>query len=203
VCAHTGHKGDKDPIDILDISDSIAATGEIKVVKVLGVIALVDEGETDWKIIAIDVNDPKAEKVNGKLRIVKRFIPNQFFIDIDDVDKEFPGLLAMTRQWFRAYKIPDGKPENEFAFNGEYKNRDFAMKIIRETGEAWQALMAGNIPKETETYSISTVNASSLEDSLLMTLSASLHQEALVLRDLPKNEEDCTKSYFGLFPFYN
>ena len=34
-------------------------------VKVLGVIALIDEGETDWKILAINTNDPLAEKLNG------------------------------------------------------------------------------------------------------------------------------------------
>lgn len=34
--------------------------------KVLGVLALVDEGETDWKIIAISVDDPEAQKIHGK-----------------------------------------------------------------------------------------------------------------------------------------
>lgn len=34
--------------------------------KVLGVLALLDEGETDWKIIAIGVDDPEAQKINGK-----------------------------------------------------------------------------------------------------------------------------------------
>ena len=29
-------------------------------------MALIDEGETDWKVIAIDINDPLAEKMNGK-----------------------------------------------------------------------------------------------------------------------------------------
>ena len=35
-------------------------------VKVLGVLAMIDEGETDWKVIAIDVNDPDAKNMNGK-----------------------------------------------------------------------------------------------------------------------------------------
>lgn len=52
-------------MDVLDISDTVAVTGEIKVVKVLGVVALVDEGETDWKIIAIDIKDPLAAKLDG------------------------------------------------------------------------------------------------------------------------------------------
>ena len=34
-------------------------------VKVLGVLAMIDDGETDWKVIAIDVKDPEASKYNG------------------------------------------------------------------------------------------------------------------------------------------
>jgi inorganic pyrophosphatase len=30
----------------------------------LGVLAMIDDGELDWKIIAIDINDPKASSVN-------------------------------------------------------------------------------------------------------------------------------------------
>ena len=44
----------------------VAKRGEVKAVKVLGVMALIDEGETDWKLLAIDVNDPLASKMNGK-----------------------------------------------------------------------------------------------------------------------------------------
>lgn len=35
--------------------------------KILGTVALIDEGETDWKILCIDVNDPVAEKMNGEV----------------------------------------------------------------------------------------------------------------------------------------
>ena len=31
---------------------------------------------------------------------------------------------------FRVYKMPDGKPENKFAFDGAYKDADFALKVI-------------------------------------------------------------------------
>jgi len=44
----------------------IRSSGEIVQVKVLGVLALLDEGETDWKIIAISVDDPDAQKIHGK-----------------------------------------------------------------------------------------------------------------------------------------
>lgn len=44
----------------------IHSSGEIIQVKVLGVLALVDEGQTDWKIIAISADDPEAQKIHGK-----------------------------------------------------------------------------------------------------------------------------------------
>lgn len=34
-----------------------------------------------------------------------------------------PGYLEATVDWFRRYKVPDGKPENQFAFNGEFKGK--------------------------------------------------------------------------------
>ena len=39
------------------------------------------------------------------------------------------------------YKIPDGKPKNAFAFNGEAKNKAFALDIISQTAEQWRALV--------------------------------------------------------------
>lgn len=81
----TGCKGDNDPIDVLEIGSRIAKRGEVVQVKVLGIVALIDEGETDWKVITIDINDPKANDLN----------------DIGDVDKQFPGLLKATIEWFK------------------------------------------------------------------------------------------------------
>lgn len=122
---HTGAKGDNDPIDIVDIGEKVCTLGEVKQVKILGVMAMIDEGETDWKVIGIDVTDPLASQLN----------------DVDDIDKVMPGQLAATNEWFRIYKIPAGKPENTFAFNGEAKNKDFAQKIIEETHDEWKRLM--------------------------------------------------------------
>jgi hypothetical protein len=55
---------------------------------------------------------------------------------------------STTRWWFRIYKIPDGKPENQFAFSGECKNKKYAMEIVRECAEAWEKLATGKTPKE-------------------------------------------------------
>ena len=66
--------------------------GSVVQVKILGTVALIDEGETDWKMLAIDVTDPLAEKLN----------------DLEDIEREMPGFLDATVEWFRIYKMPDG-----------------------------------------------------------------------------------------------
>jgi len=127
VHPETKAKGDNDPLDVCEIGEQVGYVGQVKQVKVLGVMALLDEGETDWKIIVIDVNDPLASKLN----------------DIEDVETHLPGLLRATNEWFRIYKIPDGKPENQFAFSGECKNKKYAEEIINECSEAWEKLIKG------------------------------------------------------------
>jgi hypothetical protein len=105
----------------------VHSRGAVVQVKVLGCFALIDEGETDWKIIVIDVTDPLAAELN----------------DIEDVERLMPGLLRGTHEWFKIYKIPDGKPANEFAFEGQAKNREFALKVIEETHSHWSELIGG------------------------------------------------------------
>ncbi|KAG8519398.1 Inorganic pyrophosphatase 2, mitochondrial, partial [Galemys pyrenaicus] len=122
--------GDNDPIDVCEIGSKVLCCGEVIPVKVLGILALIDQGETDWKIVAINVNDPEASK----------------FHDIDDVRKHKPGYLEATLNWFRLYKVPEGKPENQFAFNGEFKNKveifiAFALEVIESAHECWKELL--------------------------------------------------------------
>ncbi|XP_010221919.1 PREDICTED: inorganic pyrophosphatase [Tinamus guttatus] len=123
---NTGCCGDNDPIDVCEIGSKVCSRGEVIKVKVLGTLALIDEGETDWKIIAINTEDPEAGSYN----------------DISDVRRLKPGYLEATVDWFRRYKVPDGKPENQFAFNGEFKGKDFALSVIKSTHEHWKALIA-------------------------------------------------------------
>jgi len=139
----TNAKGDNDPLDVCEIGSVVSPTGTVKQVKVLGVMALLDEGETDWKVIAIDVTDPLAPELK----------------DIEDVEKKLPGLLKATEEWFRIYKIPDGKPENKFAFNGEAKNKAYATKVIRDAHQAWRRLITGQTSNKLEKTTIEIVNS--------------------------------------------
>uniref|UniRef100_A0A3B3D7F3 inorganic diphosphatase n=1 Tax=Oryzias melastigma TaxID=30732 RepID=A0A3B3D7F3_ORYME len=117
--------GDNDPIDVCDIGTQVCSSGQVIQVKVLGILAMIDEGEMDWKVIAINVEDPDAKNLNN----------------IEDVRKSRPGHLEATVDWFRKYKVPDGKPENSFGFNGQFQDKDFAIKVINLTHEHWRALV--------------------------------------------------------------
>eukprot|EP00494_Astrolonche_serrata_P024361 UN24619 len=96
--------GDDDPIDVVEISNDPMPMGRVVPLKVLGIVGLIDEGETDWKIIGINRENPLAAKLNS-------------FEDIDKVcgDKVRSGII----EWFKMYKTTDGKPENTFFHDGE------------------------------------------------------------------------------------
>ncbi|KAI3702281.1 hypothetical protein L6452_28014 [Arctium lappa] len=125
-----GAFGDNDPVDVVEIGESRGNVGQLMKVKPLGCLAMIDEGELDWKIVAISLDDPKASLVN----------------DVDDVEKHFPGTLTAIRDWFRDYKIPDGKPANKFGLGNKAANKDYALKVITETNESWAKLVKRSTP---------------------------------------------------------
>eukprot|EP01130_Rhizamoeba_saxonica_P018172 TRINITY_DN9016_c0_g1_i1.p1 TRINITY_DN9016_c0_g1~~TRINITY_DN9016_c0_g1_i1.p1 ORF type:complete len:224 (-),score=67.62 TRINITY_DN9016_c0_g1_i1:33-704(-) len=122
---HTNKIGDGDPIDVVDVGNYTLDTGDVKMVKIIGALAMIDEGETDWKIIAINVYDPVANKVN----------------EPEDLEKHKPGLISSIVNFFRMYKTVEGKPENEFAFDGEIQGSEFAQSIIEENNANWKKLV--------------------------------------------------------------
>lgn len=68
--------------------------------------------------------------------------------DVSDVNTKLPGLLTATHEWFRIYKMPTGKPENKFAFNGEFKDRKCALEIIEQTHTFWKKLITSRNPPD-------------------------------------------------------
>ena len=121
VSPDTGYPGDNDPLDVCEIGLRQVQTGEIRPVKVLGVLAMIDDDETDWKVVAIDAEDRWAPELN----------------DIDDVERLIPGTVSLIREWFRTYKIPDGKPPNKFALDERCMGAKYAHKVIHETHTFW------------------------------------------------------------------
>lgn len=43
-------KGDNDPVDVVEIGSQALAVGSVTKVKPLGVLAMIDDGELDWKV---------------------------------------------------------------------------------------------------------------------------------------------------------
>jgi len=113
--------GDDDPIDVVEIGGSALDMGSVKEVKPLGVLAMIDDGELDWKVVAVAVDDPLAEEYN----------------DIDDVPA---AVKDGIREWFRWYKTPDDKPLNSFGFDEKFLDVAFTKEVIEETNAAWKKL---------------------------------------------------------------
>ena len=51
VSKDTGYPGDNDPLDVCEIGIRQIGTGVVRAVKVLGVLAMIDDDETDWKVV--------------------------------------------------------------------------------------------------------------------------------------------------------
>eukprot|EP00931_Biecheleriopsis_adriatica_P077310 TRINITY_DN508_c0_g1_i1.p1 TRINITY_DN508_c0_g1~~TRINITY_DN508_c0_g1_i1.p1 ORF type:complete len:267 (-),score=80.21 TRINITY_DN508_c0_g1_i1:273-1073(-) len=129
--AETKCAGDNDPVDVVEIGSEVMEQGTVEPVKVLGVLAMIDDGELDWKIIGIRAADKMAGELN----------------DIADVEAKMPGVISGIREWFRWYKTPDGKPLNAFGYEEKALDRKFALEVIEETHDAWKKLRAGSTDK--------------------------------------------------------
>eukprot|EP01100_Stratorugosa_tubuloviscum_P008566 TRINITY_DN3570_c0_g1_i1.p1 TRINITY_DN3570_c0_g1~~TRINITY_DN3570_c0_g1_i1.p1 ORF type:complete len:274 (-),score=111.78 TRINITY_DN3570_c0_g1_i1:4-825(-) len=119
--------GDDDPLDVIEIGNNVIQLGKIKPVRVLGAMALIDQGQTDWKILAIDIDDEHAD----------------FILDFNDIEKYKPGLLKSLIEWYRVYKIAEGKSENKYALNGEILTTVETESLIALAYKYWEL----NFPK--------------------------------------------------------
>jgi len=122
-----GCRGDNDPLDVCEIGARIIKSGGVRPVKVLGILMMIDEGEADWKIVVIDKEDKWAPFIN----------------DINDVEEQLPGMLDAIREWYRTYKIPDGKPPNTFGLGERFMDKAYAKTVIDECHHAWESLISG------------------------------------------------------------
>ena len=80
-----GFGGDNDPLDVIEVGESPLALGSVTEVKVLGYLELIDEGETDHKIIALRTSDTRSVSIN----------------DVKDLENHVPGLTARLVDWLK------------------------------------------------------------------------------------------------------
>jgi len=135
----TNAKGDNDPLDVADISSIQGVTGQVRQVKVLGVWAMIDAGETDWKILVIDTADPKADKVNS----------------IEDAQREFPGAIDTVFEFLENYKTPT---KNQFAFDGKLLDKTKALDVIEHTHQQWKKLTSLSVD-DAKAHKVAVQNA--------------------------------------------
>jgi inorganic pyrophosphatase len=109
--------GDGDPLDVVEIGSRRCSTGSVHAVRPLGVLALIDGGELDFKIVAVRQDDVASRGLRS----------------IDDVDADLRHRIMV---FFRDYKLP--KQKNTFGFGGEYRCHDCAWALIRSTHAHYQ-----------------------------------------------------------------
>lgn len=97
---------------------------------------MIDEGECDWKVIVIDAEDKWAPYMD----------------DIYEVEEQFPGMLDAIREWYRTYKIPDGKPPNVFGLDEKFMDKDYALGVIQECHHAWEELISGEKERQLDEH---------------------------------------------------
>ena len=114
----TGLGGDNDPIDVLQLNESPCERGAIQRVRVLGGLALIDEGETDWKLLVMDVDAADAKN----------------WRDVSDIPKT---RVDELRDFFRKYKTAEGKPENKYGLDGRAVNAAHALVVATGTHVHW------------------------------------------------------------------
>ena len=110
----TGLRGDKDPIDVCEVGSDPLQTGSVVPVKVLGILGVLDGDEADWKVLVINSKEADERKLKN----------------LEDLDREFPGMKETVRSFFRLYKIPTGGNKTEFAFDGNFQSVDIAEDVI-------------------------------------------------------------------------
>eukprot|EP00755_Sulcionema_specki_P038180 Sspe_Gene.23455::Locus_9109_Transcript_1_1_Confidence_1.000_Length_3391::g.23455::m.23455/K13811/PAPSS; 3'-phosphoadenosine 5'-phosphosulfate synthase len=130
-----GHKGDNDPLDVMEVGQRSFPIGSVVKVKILGNLALLDEGEIDHKILALAVDDPDASRIN----------------DIESL-KEVKGEAFLKRlvNWLKMYKTtdksdPDAAAPNTIMDNDKFEGVETAKKIIADTNKRWEMLRAGTV----------------------------------------------------------
>ena len=152
----------------------------VRPVKVLGILCMIDEGECDWKVVAIDAEDKWAPFLN----------------DIDDVERELPGLCDAIREWYRTYKIPDGKPPNVFGLDEKFMDKAYAKEVIDECHHAWEMLISGDKERQIESQGDEVKDlVRNLSKHSLFTLAGNL-DEHTETRDEDFGEEESGALFF-------
>jgi inorganic pyrophosphatase len=119
------YKGDDDPYDVVELGSNTYKIGDVIKVKILGSFCLIDHGEVDWKILVINEDEYK---------------------DCKDRKQHFKRVFKDVMQWFKLYKVYEGKKENKILFNNKIFSVKSTKKLIEEGYQEYLLLKNKKIP---------------------------------------------------------
>lgn len=108
--------GDGDPLDVLLLGPYLPTEVPLRI-KIIGVLKLLDRGEIDDKLIAVEEDSP-LYKVNS----------------IEELERDYKGAAEIVETWFVNYKGP-GKMESL-----GYQGPDSAMVMLKKAVAAYEAI---------------------------------------------------------------
>jgi inorganic pyrophosphatase len=109
--------GDNDPLDILVMMSESTFPGCVIEARPIGMLKLLDRGESDDKILAVPATDPQFEEIH----------------DLSDLSRHFP---TEVEHFFVTYKQLEGKKVESGGWVGAKEAREainFALKHYRDT----------------------------------------------------------------------
>lgn len=109
---------DNDPLDVIVLTTYPLAPGILVAVRPVAVIEMIDSGESDYKVLAVPVDDKRWEDVS----------------DLPDINKH---MLKEFQHFFETYKMLKGKPA-PVEING-IKGKDAAIEAVKKSVELYRA----------------------------------------------------------------
>lgn len=109
---------DGDALDVIVLATFPIPSGILVKVRPVGLMEMIDTGESDYKVIAVPVDDKRWEDVQ----------------DLADVNKH---SLKEIQHFFETYKALKGKP-SVVEIKG-FKGKDEALEAVRKSVELYQA----------------------------------------------------------------
>jgi len=121
--------GDGDPLDVIVLGEAVPR-GSVVRAKIVGVLRLLDGGETDDKLLAVLEGSPLHE-----------------VDDLQELESSFAGVTTIVETWFENYKGSDAVKSSGFEGVGP------AMKILEQARESFnqgQLRPERGVPPESE-----------------------------------------------------
>lgn len=112
---------DGDALDVIVLTSYPLTVGIQVAVRPIGVMEMIDSGESDYKIIAVPVKD-------------------KHFDDVTDIAHANQHLLKEFAHFFQTYKVLKGK--GDIVDVGVYKGKDEALAAVHKSVELYNAKFA-------------------------------------------------------------